>query len=453
MLVQVAPVEELPKERVISLTSSELRKVRRIVRDESQDADRRTRGRVVLLAAQARPSHEIAAEVNLQVEQVRRIRVRFHRARLAALGQESPFSLVPSTAQQAEPTDAVRIALLGSERRELGRIVRAHKSEQRAVLRARIVLLAAQSRNNCAIADELGCHVQTVRKWRSRFATGRLENLRDLPREGRPPKFEARMRHNAIATLLGPPPGAYARWTLDLAVEALIERGIVTSISRETLSRWLRTFDLKPHRCRYWLNSKDPEFLEKMHRIVDLYVHKPRNGRVISIDEKTCISARERIRPDKPAIPGSARRLEFEYRRHGTVHLVAAFEVHTGRVFTRCVDRNDSEAFIDFLRELRRQYPREKLYLVMDNGTTHRSVATTEFLAAQPRMVPVFTPTHASWLNQVEIWFSVLSRQALRNVSFQSRDELIQRITDYVAAHNEKAKPYRWTRTGEPLRA
>lgn len=454
MVLALEPIEILPPmERPVSLSSRELRRLRRIVRDDKQDATRRVRARVILLAAQARSGHDIAVELGLPVEYVQRTRARFGRARLDAIEGEPAVFVMPHHAPAAGPPDAVRITLLGSEKRELRRIVRAHKSEQRAVLRARIVLLAAQDLNNCVIADELGCHVQTVRKWRSRFAGGRLENLRDLPREGRPPKFEAHMRHQAIATLLGPPPGADARWTLDSAVEALIQRGIVTTISRETLSRWLRTFDLKPHRCRYWLNSKDPDFQPKMARIVDLYIHKPEDGRVISIDEKTCIPARERIRPDSPARPGRIRRQEFEYRRHGTVQLIAAFEVHSGRVFAKCVDKNDSDAFIGFLQELSRQYPLEKLYLVMDNGTTHRSKATTKFLASQPLMEPVFTPTHASWLNQVEIWFSVLSRRALRNMSFDSRDELVRHIAHFVQAHNQTAKPYRWTRTGEPLRA
>lgn len=454
MVIALAPIEMQPlSERPLSLTSRELRRLRRVVRDQKQHADRRSRARALLLAARAQDSRDIAHELGLPVDQVRQLRARFGRSRLAALEDEAGPIEFPVDSPEANDQDAVRITLVGSERRELRRVVAAHKSEQRAVLRAKIVLLAAQGRNNCEIADELGCHVQTVRKWRARFASGRLENLRDLPRPGRTPQFEASVRHKAIAALLGPPLPGFARWTLDSAVQALIERKIVTTISRETLSRWLRSFDLKPHRCRYWLESKDPEFQPKMDAIVDLYLNKPRNGRVICIDEKTCIPARERIRPDQPARPGRVRRQEFEYRRHGTVHLIAAFEVHTGRVFTKCVDKNDSDAFIEFLREVRRQYPREKLYLVMDNGTTHRSEATTKFLATQPRMVPVFTPTHASWLNQVEIWFSALSRRSLRHMSFDSREALIRHIEAFVAAHNQTAKPYRWTKTGEALRA
>lgn len=457
MVVMAQSVEQAPpRERVLSLTSQELRKLRRVARNGNEDLARRVRARVLVLAAQAYQSLEISDKLGLPVQEVQRVRALFHRGRLAAL--DGGMVAVPvlgttPTTRVSDPPDAIRITLLGCERRALQRTVRAHTSEQRAALRARIVLLAAQGHNNCEVAFLLDCHVQTVRKWRARFAQERLMGLRDLARPGRPSAFEAGVRHAAIATLLGPAPEPYARWTLDQAAEALTKRGIVQAISRETLSRWLRTFDLKPHRCRYWLNSKDPAFQEKMDRIVALYINKPRYGRVICLDEKTCIPARERIGPDGPSKPGRVRRMEFEYKRHGTAHLIAAFEVHTGRVFAQCVDKNDSDAFIAFLKELRRQYPREKLYLVMDNGTTHRSQATTRFLASQPRMMPVFTPTHASWLNQVEIWFSVLSRQALRNRSFQSRQELIQTIFDYVAAHNAAAKPYRWTRTGEPLRA
>lgn len=354
---------------------------------------------------------------------------------------------------QLDGRSAVPIRLKSRERKELLRIVRAQKSQQRMVLRARIVLLAADGRNNCEIADELRCDVQTARKWRFRFAEWRLEGLEDLPRSGRPVRFEAGQRHDIFSTLLGSPPPPYARWSLDLLAQELVARGIVRAISKQTISRWLRTADIKPHRCRYWLNSKDPDFKTKMKRVVDLYINKPRSGRVICVDEKTCIQAREQLHPEKPMKEGLVRRPEYEYKRHGTVHLIAAFEVHTGKVTAQCVDKNDSRAFIAFLKALRKKYPRETLYLILDNGTTHRSEATTKFLARHPRLVLVFLPIHASWLNQIEIWFSVLSRRAIRHVSFRSRQELIDRIHAYVAAHNRHAKPYRWSTKGVPLKA
>jgi transposase len=239
---------------------------------------------------------------------------------------------------------------------------------------------------------------------------------------------------------------------MELLADELIQRGIVTSISRETISKWLRTADLKPHRLRYWLNSKDPDFKTKRDRVISLYINRPPRGRVICIDEKTSIQALERCAPDKPVRPKSPRKVEFEYRRHGTANLLAAFDVHTGEVVGEIVAKNDSQAFIEFLKRLRKRYPRETLYLILDNGTTHRSHATTEFLARHKRLIPVFLPTHASWLNQVELWFSALSKQALRNASFASRDELVARILQYIEVHNSKAKPYRWTSKGEPLR-
>jgi len=172
---------------------------------------------------------------------------------------------------------------------------------------------------------------------------------------------------------------------------------------------------------------------------------------VICVDEKTSIQALERKHPDSPPRAHRNRRIAFEYKRHGVVNLLAAFNVQTGEVAAECIDKNDSAAFIRFIRWLMQLYPKRKLYLVLDNGTTHRSKETEAFLARHPRLIPVFTPTHASWLNQVEIWFSLLSRQALRHVSFRSKDELRERILDYVDTYNASAHPFEWTSKGKPL--
>ncbi len=344
-----------------------------------------------------------------------------------------------------------RITLRGRERRILKRVVRAHTSEQREVLRARIVLLAALGNNNSRIANELNVGVQTVRKWRDRFAAARLEGLWDAPRSGRPAQFSSAQRHEVFTLLVGPPPFPYARWTVDLLANDLVARGIVPSIGRESVSLWLRTADVKPHRVKYWLTSKDPAFKVKRDRIIDLYLNPPQDGIVISIEEKTSIQALERTRPESPPRPHRNRRVEFEYRRHGVVNLIAAFTVHSGDVLGECVDKNDSRTFIRFIRQIMKAHPTGKLYLVLDNGTTHRSKETAAFFAQHSRLVPVFTPTHASWLNQVEIWFSLLSRQALRNVSFRSRKELGDRILHYITEYNGSARPFKWTSKGQPL--
>jgi len=232
----------------------------------------------------------------------------------------------------------------------------------------------------------------------------------------------------------------------------LLEQGIVTSLSRESVSYWLRTADIKPHRCRYWLNSKDPEYQAKMQRIVEVYVRPPEDGIVLCVDEKTGIQALERKHPDKPTQPGRVRRREFEYKRHGTVSLLASFEVKTGKVVGECIQRNNSCAFIRFLRRLMKIYPKGKLYIILDNGSSHKSKETKRFFDSHSRLVPIFTPTHASWLNQIEIWFGALNRQALRGVSSGSREELRDRTLGYIDYHNRRrARPYGWTYTGQPL--
>lgn len=350
------------------------------------------------------------------------------------------------------PRVATRITLRGKERRILQRVVRAHTSEQRYVLRARIILRASLGDNNCKIADELAVDLKTVRKWRDRFAASRLEGLWDAPRSGRPEQFSATQRLEVFTALVGPPPLPYSRWTVDLLANHLVETGIVPTIGRETVSLWLRSADVKPHRIKYWLTSNDPEFKKKRDQVIGLYLNPPKDGIVISIDEKTSIQALERTRPGAPPQPHRNRRIDFEYKRHGVVNLIAAFVVHSGAVVGECIEKNDSAAFIRFIRRIMKTFPRKKLYLILDNGTTHRSKETKAFLARHPRLVPVFTPTHASWLNQIEIWFSLLSRQALRNVSFRSRDELRDRILQYIDVYNGSAHPFEWTSKGKPLK-
>lgn len=349
--------------------------------------------------------------------------------------------------------EALQIKLLGRERRELRRIARTATAEHREVVRAQIILLAAEGLSNCEIAGELGKDLKTVRKWRGRFFESRIKGLLDLPRSGRPCCFEASQRQEVFTLVTSSPPAPLARWTVGLLAEHLVTTGIVPCISRETVSYWLRTAEIKPHRVKYWLNSKDPDLRAKRDRVLELYLSPPRSGVVLCVDEKTSIQALEHCHPEQAASRRRPRRVEFEYKRHGTANLIASFEVHSGQVpVIDLVERNDSKAFIGFCRKLLARYPRRKLYLILDNGTTHTSAETREFFAKNKRIIPVFTPTHASWLNQIEIWFSALTRQALKNVSFPSKDALVQRIVDYVAFHNRHwAKPYKWTTHGKPL--
>jgi transposase len=351
------------------------------------------------------------------------------------------------------PERATKISLIGSEKRGLKRLVAAHTTEQRLSLRARIILMAYQGHSNSAIAKSLGIQVKTVRKWRDRFAIYRMDGLFDKDRCGRPDLFEARQRHEVFALVVTPPPEPYAVWTLDLLAEELMNRGVVTSISRETISYWLRTADIKPHLSKYWLNSKDPQFKEKKKRVINFYINPPTDGKVLCVDEKTGMQALERCHPDLPPGPGRVRRREFEYKRHGTVSLLAAFDVKSGKVTGQFIDKNDSANFISFLKMLMKLHPGVKLYLILDNGSSHTSQETTAFFEQHSdQLVPVFLPTHTSWLNQIEVWFSALSRKALRKVSFASRSALRLRIQNYISIHNRTAKPYRWTAKGRPLK-
>lgn len=344
------------------------------------------------------------------------------------------------------------ISLRGSERRELERIARAHSSPQAIVVRAKIVLLAAQGCANYAIASELGCNVDTVRKWRGRYAELRHVGLQDAPRSGHPPTFSPEQRCSIVNLIVTKPADGLSRWTLTELRDEAVRAGIVKRISRETIGHWLRLAEIKIHRVKYWLNSKDPDFKTKMERVVGLYLRPPPGSTVLCLDEKTGIQAKERIAPEKPAKRGQIRKVEWEYKRHGTVSLMASFHVRTGEVVGRCIESNNSTTFIAFVRELMQRYPKGKLYLVMDNGSSHTSGETQRFLKKHRRLEPVYLPTHCSWLNQIEIWFSVLTRKSLHNVNFLSNESLVKQITDFITYHNRYLKhPYRWTYSGQPL--
>lgn len=357
-------------------------------------------------------------------------------------------SLVASGGRRPNPSE---IRLTGGERRDLRRLIRRHTAAQRDVLRARIVLLAGKGLSNAAIARKLSCDVKTVRKWREQYVLNRSHGLNDAPRSGRPAIFTSEIKHQAFAMVVSDPPFPFAKWTVDLLCTEMIGRGMVPAISRETLSYWLRKAKIKPHRTRSWLNSKDPNFQEKMKRIVDLYINPPADGVVISIDELTGLQALERKYPTQVTRNG-VRKYEFEYIRHGTVKMIASFEVQTGRVRSKFVASNNSDAFIEFLQPLEKIHPTGKIYIILDNGSSHVSKKTKAYFRDHPRLVPVYTPTHASWLNQIEIWFSALKRRSLSGVSFKSTAELMARIEAYIKHHNiALARPYAWSYTGQPL--
>jgi transposase len=336
-------------------------------------------------------------------------------------------------------------------RRRLEKTAGSAKAAMRAVTRARIVLAAGDGAPNARIAREVGVSVNTVRKWRGRFASAGEPGLRDARRSGRPRRYGPEVRVAVLATATSAPPHPEATWS---------HRAIAAHLAREAISasqvgRILADCDLKPHRVRGWLTRREnPQFWDRAADICRLYLNPPEDAVVLSVDEKTAIAARSRRHPGRPAGPGRPARQEFEYVRHGTVSISAALNVRTGEVLTQPIARNNAVTFISFLQMLDRSIaPGRPIHVVLDNGASHIARKTKAWLATHPRWHVHWTPPHASWLNQVELFFSALTRRVLRHGDFSSRDDLIDKMDGYVIAHNETAKPYRWTYEGSPLKA
>ncbi|HET9178491.1 MAG TPA: IS630 family transposase [Terriglobia bacterium] len=326
-------------------------------------------------------------------------------------------------------------------------MVRSASAAQRDVLRSRIVLLAAEGQRNDQIQEALGVSKPVVIKWRRRFALDRLPGLVDEPGRGRKRKYDAALRHRIAATACTTPPESVGtHWSVRTLARHL---GVGVAVVRSVLS----SESLQPHRFRYWKDSPDPEFVPKMLAVVGLYMQPPENAVVLSVDEKTSIQALDRTQPRLPLKPHRIERLSHEYKRHGTASLLASLEVHSGQVRAESIRRNNSVTFIRFLRRLLNAYPTQELYIVADNGSSHRSKKTLAWVAKQNRLHLTFTPTHASWLNQIEICFDILTRKVVRRGIFTSRQELVERLMSFIHAYNKEARPFQWTYTGSPLAA
>ena len=343
------------------------------------------------------------------------------------------------------------LAISDEERAELERRVRAHTTPQRMVRRCRVVLLAAEGLPSRRIAPEVGLNENQVAVWRHRFAAERLAGLQDRPRSGRPRVYGHDDRLKIIETVTAKTPEVDSQWSHRLIAQTLGEMGI----SASQVGRILADLDLKPHLVRGWLTRPDdPAFAERAMDVCGLYLRAPDdNALVLSVDEKTAIPARSRRYPTKRCQPGRVERREFEYRRHGTACLMAALNVHTGEVLATDAVRNDADHFIAFLEDIDADTPDElTVHLILDNGSSHVAKKTKAWLEAHPRFVVHHTPKHASWLNQVELFFSILSRKLLRRGEFASRDELVARIMGFIRDHNRTATPFAWTYDGSPLK-
>jgi transposase len=349
---------------------------------------------------------------------------------------------------------ATPVRLAKKERQELQSLIGRKTAPQRDVMRARIALMAHEGYANTEIAQELGVSVQTVCAWRKRIAQQGAQGIREGERSGCPPRItqEARLQLIALACE-AQEAGGRVTPTLDEIVVRAVERGVVEQISRSHVQRILQAGDVRPHRVQQWLHSPDPAFREKVNVICELYRKAPRNAVVLSIDEKTGIQAIERKHAGRAPAPGRLRRREFEYIRHGTQALIAALDVHTGEVMASCRDRRTQDDLVDFMERVAAAYPGKQVHVVWDNLNTHRAQAVWQAFNARHarRFYFHFTPLHASWVNQIELWFALYTRRVLRHASHTSTAHLRERTEQFVRERNQTARPFKWTFRGYPL--
>jgi transposase len=341
---------------------------------------------------------------------------------------------------------AAVIELSKEEERELRTVLRTPSASQQQALRARIVLRAAEGATNTQIAAEAGVSLPTVGLWRRNFCERRLDGLRDAPRSGRPRQIDDDEVQRVLAMTLEPPPDGSTHWSVRRLAAA-------TGISPTTVHRIWRDHKLKPHQVRSFKFSKDPQLIEKVIDVVGLYLDPPKGALVLCVDEKAQIQALDRTQPTLPMKPGKAQRMTHDYKRNGTTSLYAALEIATGEVTGACYPRHSHEEFLAFLNQLVKAYPRRPLHVVLDNSSTHSTPEVKRWLERHKRVHFHFTPTSASWMNMVEIWFSILTKQQVRRGVYHDVPELIAAIEHYIDGYNELAQPFVWTKTADTILA
>jgi len=333
---------------------------------------------------------------------------------------------------------AAEVRLTPKARAVLEAVVRAPTSEQRAVMRARVVLLAGEGHSTRSIARTVGTMPRTVSTWRGRYARQGLAGLADKPRPGPRRKYGAETGRRILALLERPPPAGFARWTGPLIAAELGD------VHEQQVWRFLRAQRIDLDGRKSWCESNDVEFAAKAADIVGLYLAPPENAIVICVDEKPSIQALERAQgylrlPNGRALTG------HDYTRHGTTTLFAALEVATGKLTAAHKSRRRRIEFLDFMNGIVPAYRDKDIHVVLDNLNTHKPKCD-RWLKRHPNVHFHFTPTRASWLNQVEIWFSILARKSLRGASFTSVAQLRKHIDDFIQAYNATATPFVWTK-------
>lgn len=330
-------------------------------------------------------------------------------------------------------------------RGELEAMTRSRTLPHPMVRRARIILMAAEGLPNKSIAARVGLSGAMVGVWRKRFLAQGLMGLYDEPRPGGPRSIgDERIAALIRKTLKSPPPDA-ARWSCRSIAQRM-------GLSKSTVHRVWRAFGVQPHRQKHFKLSNDPFFVEKVRDIVGLYLNPPDKAVVLCVDEKSQVQALERTQPVLPLGLGYVEGVTHDYLRHGTTTLFAALDIATGEVLARCAPRHRHQEFLRFLRHVDAHVPEDlDVHLIVDNYATHKHPRVRRWLARRPRYHVHYTPSYASWLNQVEIWFNIITQRAIRRGSFRSVKDLVAKIEAFVSHYNAHSQPFVWTATADSI--
>lgn len=332
-----------------------------------------------------------------------------------------------------------------AEREQLTRVAQSRSMPHGLVTRAQIVLRAAEGMPNTEIAQRLGLSRPTVGLWRQRYLEQGITGLYDEVKPGAPRSI----RDEQVAALIRKTVRTKTKEGTHWTCRSIAEE---TRVSKSTVQRVWSAFGLQPHRQKHFKLSTDPFFVEKVRDIVGLYLNPPDKAMVLCVDEKSQIQALDRSQPILPLGLGYVEGVTHDYVRHGTTTLFAALNIASGRVLTTCKHRHRHQEFLSFLRHIDANVPKNlDVHLVVDNYCTHKHAKVRRWIAARPRYHIHYTPTSASWLNQVEIWFNIITQRAIRRGTFRSVKRLIEAIELFVSRYNAKATPFAWTATADSI--